>query len=67
MTGYDDILDTLEAAEDVEFTGSNMTIGVPEDDLDLASTIIEGCGGIVTGINSHEAGHTIYFEADRDD
>jgi hypothetical protein len=63
MSGYDSILSALQSTEDVGFGGSNMTIGVDEGDLDLAIRIIEYKGGVVTGTNSHEAGHTIYFEA----
>jgi translation elongation factor EF-Ts len=63
MSGYDTILKTLRASSGVGLYGSNMSIGVDEGDLDLAIRIIEDAGGVVTGTNSHEAGHTIYFEA----
>jgi hypothetical protein len=63
MSGYDTILKTLRASSGVGLDGSNMSIGVDEGDLDLAIRIIEDGGGEVTGTNSHEAGHTIYFEA----
>ena len=63
MSGYDTILKTLRASSGVDLDGSNMTIGVDEGNLDLAIRIIEDAGGEVTGTSSHEAGHTIYFEA----
>jgi hypothetical protein len=63
MTGYDSILTALQSTEDVGFGGSSMNVRVDEGDLDLAIRIIEDGGGEVTGTNSHEAGHTIYFEA----
>jgi len=62
MTGYDDVLDTLESAVGPEVTGEYMAVMVEEGDADIATTIIEGCGGTVNSVNDHEAGHTITFE-----
>jgi hypothetical protein len=62
MTGYDDALGTLGSAVGPEVTGEYMAVMVEEGDADIATTIIEGCGGTVTGVNDHEAGHTITFE-----
>lgn len=63
VTHYDYIHGRLAGRGLVTSEPMYATVQVDEGDQELACRVIDDCGGTVTGVNEHEAGVSITFEA----
>jgi hypothetical protein len=62
-TFYDSVMRLLTAEDKIDATPMYASVNVERGQADAARAIITEMGGVVTGVNPHEAGVTITFEA----
>jgi len=67
MKGYDEVLEALEQDETVEPSGEYMKLTVASGNTQWVTDLIEENGGVVNGVNPHEAGVGIVFEMETDE
>jgi hypothetical protein len=62
-TFYDSIIEQLTVQDKIDAQPLYAKVQVEHEQVDAARANITEAGGVITGINSHEAGVTISFEA----
>jgi len=62
-TYYDSVIEQLNMQDKIDAQPLYAKVQVEHEQVDAARANITEAGGVITGINSHEAGVTISFEA----
>jgi len=63
-TYYDSVIEQLNMQDKIDAQPLYAKVQVGHGEADAAHANITEAGGVVTGVNPHEAGVTIAFEAD---
>ena len=63
VTFYDSIIEELNAQDNINVLPFFARVQVERGQVDAAHAIITDAGGVISGVNPHEAGVTITFHA----